>query len=156
MMPVPSGGFISSTMMVMMPASTPSLKASIRPLVIHTPFWFELKPEPPLCGVPTLFEASGARMLQIVRSPSRPREYPRGLTHTGSVQERFPVAWNSPRWARCRLAGRMRMRRQQFHALDHPLLFVVEKPVLTRFEACDHRLSIEKSWARDSDHLYYR
>ena len=32
--PVPCGDFISSTIMVMMTANTPSLKASMRPLVI--------------------------------------------------------------------------------------------------------------------------
>src|SRR5258707_10503581 len=32
--PVPCGDFISSTMMVMMTANTPSLKASMRPLVV--------------------------------------------------------------------------------------------------------------------------
>src|ERR1700680_4176823 len=131
-------------MIVMMTASTPSLKASIRPLVIHTPFWFKLKLERP-CGV------LRRCLIPLARECCKSSEVAHlarvsileGLTHTGLVQERFPVAWNSPRWARCRLTGRMRMRRQQFHALDHPLLFVIEKPVLTRFEDCAPRMSIQ-------------
>jgi hypothetical protein len=35
----------------------------------------------------------------------------------------------------------VRMRRQQIHALDHPLLFLVEEPILTRFEAGNYSMS---------------
>src|SRR5947209_924730 len=40
---VPWGGFISSTMTVMITASTPSLKASKRPFVISSPPSYEVK-----------------------------------------------------------------------------------------------------------------
>jgi hypothetical protein len=54
------------------------------------------------------------------------------------VQESFPIRWDSSRWTWCRLSCWVRMRWQQLHALDHPLLFVVEEPIFTWFKADDY------------------
>ena len=35
---------------------------------------------------------------------------------------------------------RMRMRREQLHAVDHRLLLVIEEPILTRLEAGNDRM----------------
>jgi hypothetical protein len=56
------------------------------------------------------------------------------------VQERFPVGWHPSCRSRRRLIFRMRVRRKQLHTLDHPLLLVIEEPLLTRFEAGNDRM----------------
>jgi hypothetical protein len=92
------------------------------------------------CSDTTLIPPS-VRMLVVVRSCHLDRAIILdGLTHASSVQERFPVNWDPPRRPRCWLTNRMRVRRQQFDAFNHPLLFVVAEPVLTRFEAGNHRM----------------
>jgi len=35
----------------------------------------------------------------------------------------------------------MRVRRKQFHTVDHPLFLVIEEPILTGFEAHSNRVS---------------
>jgi len=56
------------------------------------------------------------------------------------VQERFPVGWHPSGGSRYGLTFRMGMRRKQLHTLDHPLLFVIEEPILTRLEAGNDRM----------------
>ena len=53
------------------------------------------------------------------------------------VQQRFPIGWNSA----CGLDPPDANRRRQLHALDHPLRFVIEEPILTRLEAGNDRMS---------------
>ena len=58
------------------------------------------------------------------------------LPHIGQlIQQRFPVGWHPSGWSRSGLIFRMRMRRKQLLTLDHPLLLVIEEPVLTRLKA---------------------
>jgi hypothetical protein len=56
------------------------------------------------------------------------------------VQERFPVGWHPSCGSRRGLTFGMRVGRKQLHTLDHPLLLVIEEPVLTRLEAGDDRM----------------
>ncbi len=53
------------------------------------------------------------------------------------VQERFPVGRHPSCWPGRGLGLRMRVRRRQCRAPDHPLLFIIEEPVLPRFKAGD-------------------
>jgi len=59
------------------------------------------------------------------------------------VQERFPVGWHPSCGSRCGLTFGMRVRRKQLHTLarDHALLLVIVKPILTRLEAGNDRMS---------------
>ena len=56
------------------------------------------------------------------------------------IQQRFPIGRHSSRRSRSRLILRMRMRRKQFRAIDHPLLLVIVEPILTRLEAGNNRM----------------
>jgi len=68
--------------------------------------------------------------------PSFQKTKRHGDTSNGRlVQERFPVGWHSACRSRYGLTFRMRVRRKQFHAFDHPLLLVIVEPVLTRLKA---------------------
>ena len=51
------------------------------------------------------------------------------------VKERFPISRHPARRSWHGLICRMRMRREQLHTSDHPLLLVIEEPILSRFEA---------------------
>jgi len=57
------------------------------------------------------------------------------------VQQRAPIAWHPALGTRDRLIDRMRARGQQFCTPDHGFLFVVVKPILTRFEAGNDRMA---------------
>jgi hypothetical protein len=46
------------------------------------------------------------------------------------VQERFPVGWHPSGGPRRRLTFWMRVRRKQFHSIDHRLALIVEEPIL--------------------------
>jgi len=56
------------------------------------------------------------------------------------IKERFPVGWYPSFRSGHGLICRMRMRRKQLHSFDHPLLLVIEEPILTRFEAGNDRM----------------
>src|ERR1700683_5002495 len=56
------------------------------------------------------------------------------------VQQRFPIGWNPPRRPGYCLIQRMRMRRKQLRALDHPPLLIIVEPILTRLEAGNDRM----------------
>src|SRR6202044_3309977 len=64
------------------------------------------------------------------------------------VQERFPVGWHPSCESRCGLTFGMRVRRKQFHTFDHPLLLVIEEPVLTRLKARYDRMPCRRRMLR--------
>jgi hypothetical protein len=64
-----------------------------------------------------------------------------GQRNVELVQERFPVGWHPSCGSRCGLIFWMRKRRKQFTTFDHPLLLVIEEPVLTRLKAGNDRMS---------------
>ena len=63
------------------------------------------------------------------------RSHPCKIDRRPLVQQRLPVGWYPSRRSRYGLTFRMRVRRRQFHTPDHPLLLVIEEPVLARLKA---------------------
>jgi hypothetical protein len=56
------------------------------------------------------------------------------------VQERFPVGWDLSCGSRCGLTFGMLVRGKQLRTFDHPVLLVIEEPILTRLKAGDDRM----------------
>ena len=89
--------------------------------------------EPPKCRF--------ARPAGIDRWPNIQKRFICRLPDTGQlVEERFPVGWHPSCGPRYRLTCGMRVRRKQFHTLDHPPSLVIVEPVLSWFEAGNHRM----------------
>jgi len=89
--------------------------------------------EPPKCRF--------ARPAGIYRWPNIQKRFICRLPDTGQlVEERFPVGWHPSCGSRSGLIRRMGVRRKQLRTPDHPLLFVIVEPILTRLKAGDDRM----------------
>jgi hypothetical protein len=78
--------------------------------------------------------------LLVTNTLSEARSHLQEIDRRELVQQRLPVGGHPSRGSRYGLTCRMRVRRKQFRALDHPPRLVIVEPVLTRLKAGDDRM----------------
>lgn len=64
------------------------------------------------------------------------------------MQQRPPISWDMAARSRRRLILGMRVRRREFHAVNHRLFLVIPKPILAGFETRRHGMAARSRVAR--------